>query len=91
MADYSNHHKLAGRQGGLMRAALGTNDEHRKSRAKQGFMARFYAMVPADITDEAERARSANLFMRAHMASLAKASADRRRKPAASRRKRKAA
>jgi hypothetical protein len=81
MPDYSNHHRLAGRIGGLTRAARGTNEEHRKSRAKAGFMARFYAQVPAHITDDVERARRADLLMRAHMAGISKRSADTRRKP----------
>jgi hypothetical protein len=81
MPDYSNHHQLAGRIGGLTRAARGTNEQHRKDRAKAGFMARFYAQIPAEITDEAERTRRAVLLMRAHMAGIAKKSADIRRKP----------
>lgn len=81
MADYSNHHSLAGRIGGLTRSALKTNEEHRKARAKAGFMRRFLDQIPADITDEVERARCAQLLLRAHMAGIAKKSADKRRKP----------
>ena len=81
MADFSNHHSLAGRIGGLRRAALGTNEDHRKERAKAGFMQRFLDQVPADITDDVERARRAQLLLRAHMAGITKKSADKRRKP----------
>lgn len=81
MTDYSNHHQLAGRIGGLTRAALGTNEQHRKDRAAEGRMKRFLDQVPAEITDETERARRAHLLMRAFMARIAKKSADKRRKP----------
>ncbi|GAA2064006.1 hypothetical protein [Polymorphospora rubra] len=81
MADYSKHHKMAGKIGGLTRAARQTNEEGRKAAAKTGFMRRFYAQVPAEVTDPAERARLANLALRAHMARLAKRSAELRTKP----------
>lgn len=81
MTENSSRHKLAGRIGGLTRAARKTNEQHRKDRAKAGFMARFHALVPAEITDPVERARRAELFMRAHMAAIGKKSADSRRKP----------
>jgi hypothetical protein len=81
MPDYSKHHEQAGRIGGLTRAANATNEEGRKQAAKAGFMRRFYAAVPAHITDPAERERLAHLGLRAHMARLAMKSAQRRSKP----------
>lgn len=72
-----------GRIGGLTRAARGTNEQYRKDRAAEGRMRRFLEMVPAEVTDEAERWQRALLFQRAHMSSIAKKSADRRTKRAA--------
>ena len=47
-------------------------------------MRRFVDMVPAEITDPAERMRKAAALQRAHMQDIARKSADRRRKrPAA--------
>lgn len=81
MADYSKHHARAGKIGGLMRAARGTNEEGRKAAAERGRMARFFAEVPDSVTDPIERARRAHLAMRAHMSLLAKKSAESRAKP----------
>lgn len=82
MPERSTHHTMAGRIGGLTRAALGTNEQYRKDRAAEGRMRRFLDQIPADVTDPAERMRRAELLQRAHMSRIAKTSADRRRKPA---------
>lgn len=74
--------QAAGRIGGLTRAALGTNEEHRKQRAAEGRMKRFLDQIPAEITDEDERMRRALLLQRAHMVRIAQTSARRRRKAA---------
>jgi hypothetical protein len=79
MSDYSSHHSLAGKIGGLTRAALGTNEEYRKARAAEGRMKRFLDQVPADVTDPTERMRRAELLQRAHMTRIAKKSAESRR------------
>jgi hypothetical protein len=81
MADYSKHHKQVGAIGGLTRAARQTNEDGRKAAAKAGFMARFMAEVPDEVTDETERARLANLALRAHMRRLSVKSAQKRGKP----------
>jgi hypothetical protein len=83
MPDYTNHHQLAGRIGGLVSAARRTNEDHRKTAAAEGRMRRFLEQVPAEVTDPAERMRRALLLQRAHMQRIAKKSADIRRKPAA--------
>lgn len=87
MADYSKHHQQAGRVGGLTRAARGTNEAGRKAAAQSARMRRFDAQIPADITDEAERARRRNLLLRAEMANLARLSAAKRAKPAAAKKR----
>lgn len=72
-----------GKLGGLKRAALGTNEEHRKERAAAGRMKRFLDQVPAEITDPAERMRRALLLQKAHMQRIAmKSAAGRKRKAA---------
>ncbi len=86
MPDYSDHHSKIGRRGGLTRAALGTNEEGRKAAAQAARMARYDAMIPADITDDTERARRRDLLLRADMAELGRRSAlarsgGRRRQP----------
>lgn len=81
MANYANHHKQAGKIGGLTRALRQTNEEGRKAAAAKGRMARFYAQVPDHITDPVERARLAELAQRIHMSDLARRSAQKRAKP----------
>lgn len=76
MADYTNHHKQAGKKGGIIRGVLKTNEESRKAAAAEGRMRRFYEAVPAHITDPVERARAASALQRAHMVGLAKKSAE---------------
>lgn len=85
MPDYSKHHQQAGRIGGMVRAALKTNEDYRKERAAEGRMRRFLEQVPAEITDPVERMKSAEMLQRAHMTRIAKKSADSRRKPARTR------
>jgi len=80
MPEHSTHHRSAGRIGGLTRAARKTNEEHRKQRAAEGRMRRFLQQVPAEITDPAERMRSAQLLQRAEMTRIAQKSAALRRK-----------
>ncbi|TDC25946.1 hypothetical protein E1211_30540 [Micromonospora sp. 15K316] len=80
MAEATTHHQQIGRIGGLRRAALRTNEEGRKAAAQAARMARYDAQVPADITDETERARIRALLLRADMAELARRSAVKRRR-----------
>lgn len=82
MPDYSQHHRQAGRIGGLTRAALQTNEEHRKQRAAEGRMKRFLEQIPAEVTDPNERMTRALLLQKAHMQRIAmKSAAARRGKP----------
>lgn len=79
MADYSRHHQLIGRVGGLTRAALRTNEDARKKAARAARLRRYDARVPADITDPIERAKAIDLLMRADMANLGRKSGIARR------------
>jgi hypothetical protein len=86
MPDYSQHYRQIGRQGGLTSYAVRTPEQeaNRAARAAEGRMRRFLEMVPAEITDPAERMKRARALQTAHMQSLARKSGERRRKrPAA--------
>jgi len=78
-SQYSKHHVMAGRIGGLTRAARQTNEADRKEAAARARMRRYDALVPAEITDPDERARRRDLLLRADMTRLAKRSAEKRR------------
>ena len=72
----------AGRIGGLTKAARHSPSEL-TGPAQAGFLRRFRVEVdPEGILPEAERERRANAALRAHMARLAMASAEARRKAA---------
>ena len=70
----------AGRIGGLRRAAREVDPKAAAERGQRGLAARFDAQVPAEITDPTERARRVALLRRAHMADLARKSAQSRRR-----------
>lgn len=80
MADYSDHHARAGKLGGLVRAARGTNEEGRKAAAASARMRKYDAQIPDSVTDPVERARRAHLLLRADMTRLAYKSAAKRTK-----------
>lgn len=81
----SEAHRRNGRIGGLTSAAVRTpeQEERRKAAAAAGRIRRYLDQVPAEITDETERMRRAQLLQRAHMQRIAAVSAKRRSKTAA--------
>ncbi len=81
MPNPSKHHQQIGRIGGLISYATRTpeQEQNRKERAAAGRMRRFLKMVPASITDEAERLRRARALQTAHMQEIGRRSASKRR------------
>jgi hypothetical protein len=84
MPDLSKHHQRIGRIGAhQLRHPHPRTGGHRKQAAAAGRMRRFLEMVPAEITDPAERQRRALALQKAHMQGIAaKSAATRRKKPA---------
>ena len=82
MPDVSTHHQRIGRTGGLISYATRTPEQeaNRAARAAEGRMKRFLDMVPAGITDEAERLKRARALQTAHMQEIGRKSAAKRRK-----------
>jgi hypothetical protein len=70
---------MAGRIGGLTRAAREQDPQALGRRGQRGLIAKFEREVPDTVTDPRERARLTNLALRAHMARLAMRSAKVRR------------
>jgi hypothetical protein len=83
MAEKNPDKVMAGRIGGIMRAARDTDKKATGQRGQRGLIAKFEREVPDDVTDPRERARIAGLLLKAHMARLAMKSSKARRKPAA--------
>lgn len=81
MAEKNRDKVMAGRIGGIMRAARDTDPKATAQRGQRGLAAKFEREVPDDVTDPRERARLAHLALRAHMARLAMKSSKTRRKP----------
>lgn len=72
---------MAGRIGGLTRAAREQDPKALGRRGQRGLIAKFEREVPDSVTDPRERARLASLALRAHMARLSMKSSKARRKP----------
>jgi hypothetical protein len=83
MPEKSAFHVSIGREGGLKSYATRTpeQEQRRKEAAAAGRMRRFLEQVPAHVTDPIERAQKAAALQKAHMQSIARRSAVRRRRP----------